>query len=798
MNDINITESFEAVVEEKTIVEEESKPKKHSRWEKISYYLFLSLAFLLPFWVIPFGGFSVAASKSLLVYVLVLASAIFYLIHVLYKGKVQYLKSIAMYALGGIVLVTLLSSIFSGLFSHSFFGAGSEVGTFSFIFILSVALFLTTVFFRNEKNALRFFFLFIASSFVVFACQLIRSVFGVTFGGLLVNKTDTLLGSWNDLSVFFGFIALISVIVLEFFGEKLNYLKSGAKWRMILYLILGCSILVAAVTNFTTTWIILGALLLVFFVYLFSAFGRKRNFISLPFLIILLSVFFILARPLMGDLATSMGFDLVNVRPSWGITFDIAKQTLGTDAKNLFLGSGPNTFANEWLKFKPVDINQTMFWAVSFQSGIGFLPTLAVTSGILGSLVWLFFLGIIFYYGIRAVGYSENNIIKSLLFGSFLGSVYLWIFAFVYNPGIFILTLTFLITGLFLAMLTRSGYLQMKEVSFTEKTSLGFVFSLVAVLILIIGIAGFYMLFQKYWAIYSYNKGFEAFNIEGDLAKAEGYFLNASRFDKQDKYYRSLAELGMIKISVVLQQQLPKEEVRVQFQNVLASTVENAQTAINLNPSGLSNWLVLGRVFENIIPMGIQGSREAALDAYRKASEIAPTDPRPFLSSARVEVQAENNEEARNYLISALNLKRNYTSALFLLSQITAQEGDLENAIRQTEAARLTAPNDVGVLFQLGMLYYQNKDYDNAQPVFEKIVSLNPSYSNARYFLGLVYDKKDNTKSAIGQFEAIQVLNPDNVEVKKILSSLKAGRSALSSIDSAPEEREEPPIDEEE
>ncbi len=799
MEDINIKKETFGVTKEvdsQEISKDKIQTKKKHHWEKISYYLFLALAFLLPFWVIPFGGFSVAASKAVLVYVLVLVSAIFYLIHVLSEGKISYLKSIALYALGGIVLISFFSALFSGSFLHSLFGAGSEVGTFSFIFILSIALFLTTVFFREEKRALSFSFLFIVSSFIVFICQLIRFVFDVDFGGILASKTNTLLGSWADLSVFFGFIGLVSIIVLEFFGEKLNYLKSGFKWRLFLYLILFFSLLVMVITNFVTTWIVFGFLLLVFFVYLFSAFGKKRNFISLPFLIILLSVFFILARPLTGELVASMGFDVVEIRPSWGVTLDITKQTLNDGAKNLFLGSGPNTFTYQWLKFKPVDINQTMFWAVGFQSGVGFLPTLFITTGLLGIFAWLFFLGIIFYYGIKAVGYSENDIVKSLLFGSFLGSAYLWIFTFIYNPGIFVLILTFLVTGLFLAMLAKSGYLQTREFSFIDKTSFGFVFSLVAVLMLIISISGFYMLFQKYWAIYSYNKGLMAFNIGGDLEKAEGYFVKAARFDKQDRYYRSLAELGMVKIAVILKQQLPKEEAKTQFQNVLADTVQNAQTAVDLNPTGLSNWFVLGQVYENIIPLKVQGSREAALEAYSRASKIAPTDPRPFLLSARVEAQSGKNEEARAYLISALELKRNYTAALFLLSKITAQEGDLKNAIAQTEAARLTAPNDIGVLFQLGMFYYQDKDYGNAQPVFEKIISLNPNYSNARYFLGLVYEKNGNDPAAIKQFEAIQELNPDNTEVKKILSNLRAGKYALSNIDPEPEDREEPPIEE--
>ncbi|MFC1756613.1 tetratricopeptide repeat protein [Patescibacteria group bacterium] len=798
MEDINIK------IEESEVINSESseKPaKSNTNWGKVSYYLFLTLAFLLPFWILPFGGLSLAISKSLLVYVLVLAAAIFYLIQVLQEGKIIYPKSIAFLALAVILLVTLLSALFSVSRPSSFFGIGSEVSTFSFLLILGIAAFMIVSLFRSEKSVLTFFFLFIVSSLIVFLVQIFSSVFGFSFGGLLPSKTDNLIGSWNELGIFFGFIGLISVIVLEFFGDNLAVLNSGRKWRVFIFFILGVSLLTMAIVNFTSVWIVFGLFLLVFLVYLFSSSGREKNLIRLPFFIILIALFFVLARPLVGDLSSSMGLDMLEVRPSWGATFSVVKETLSVGAKNTIIGSGPNTFVYDWIKFKPVEINETMFWNVRFQNGIGLLPSIIANTGILGILGWLTFLSMILYYGIRTVNYSENNTTKGLLFGSFIGSVYLWVFAIIYVPGNFLLTLAFLVTALFVAMLARAGLLEMKEFSFSGKSSISFVSSLVAVLLLIVSIAGFYLVFQKYVAVYSYVQGLRTFNTEADLDRAENLFLRAARFDKQDRYYRTLSETGLVRLSLLLQRDLPQEEARMQFQNILATTVQHAQTAVDINNIDPSNWMMLGEVYHNIVPFQIEGAREAALSAYSNALAVSPSDPSPFLSAAQVEVTSGNYEEAKSYLASALNIKRNYTSALFLLSQITAQEGDLESAIQQTEVARLTAPNDVGVLFQLGMLYYQNEDYSNAQSVFERIIVINPNYSNARYFLGLVYDMDGEEDLAIEQFEIIQSLNPDNTEVQQILFNLNAGRSALASIsppEPAPEEREEPPIDEEE
>ena len=84
--------------------------------------------------------------------------------------------------------------------------------------------------------------------------------------------------------------------------------------------------------------------------------------------------------------------------------------------------------------------------------------------------------------------------------------------------------------------------------------------------------------------------------------------------------------------------------------------------------------------------------------------------------------------------------------------------------------------------------------------MFERTIQLSPNYSNARYFLGLIYDRESEVKAkALEQFLIIAALNPDNDEVKKIITNLRAGRSALFGIvppAPAPQQRTEAPISE--
>ncbi|MFC1625324.1 tetratricopeptide repeat protein [Patescibacteria group bacterium] len=764
--------------------------------KNISRFFLVVMIFLLPFWFLPIDSFNLNVSKSILISVLVLLSAIFYLIHLLQEGKIKIPKSFALYVLGVLLIVVFVSSVFSGLISFSIFGNVGETGTASFFLFLFVIFCLTIQLFESKRDILRLLFFIISSSLVLFISQFVHYFLDFSFWGTLATRLDNLLGGWNELAIFFGFIALVSIVFLEFFNKK------SLLFRLLLFVSLGVSLLVMIFVNFTMAWLVFGICVVMFFVYLLSCSVDTRSLIGIPLFVILISVFFILGQSLVGDMVSSVGLDSFEVRPSWGATSQIIKETLSSGVKNIVLGSGPNTFVFDWLKFKPLDINQTVFWATRFQGGIGLLPSFVATLGVLGSMAWLVFLAFFLLYGLQSINYkTEDRDTKFLLLATFLGSLYLWVFTIVYLPGQFLLILTFLITGLFFAMRIKINRIKSSEFVFVKNSTFGFASALLIVFLLISSVTVFYLFFQKYWSVYSYNNGVLAFN-KGNLGKAETYFAKAVRFDQLDRYYRALSEIGIVRLSDFVNQQenLTPEESMSQLQNILAFTIQNAQNATRANSSDPLNWMMLGQVYESIIPLQIEGARTIALDSYKKALEVSPLDPRPLLASARVEIQSGNNEEARRFLSLSLNLKGDYTPSLFLLSKIAAQEGDIDNAIRQTELARLSAPNDVGILFQLGLLYYQKNDYKRAQETLERTVNINPQYSNARYFLGLSYDNLNSGQKAIEQFEFIEKLNSGNAEVKRILTNLRAGRSALSDIsppELAPEEREELPIEEE-
>jgi tetratricopeptide (TPR) repeat protein len=208
--------------------------------------------------------------------------------------------------------------------------------------------------------------------------------------------------------------------------------------------------------------------------------------------------------------------------------------------------------------------------------------------------------------------------------------------------------------------------------------------------------------------------------------------------------------------------------------------------------------MTLGRVYEAVVPLKVDGAYESAKAVYEQALGQNPHSPAIMLAMARLEIAHADNAAARERISQALREKNNYTEAIFLLSQVEAAEGNIKAAIQSVEAASVISPNDPTVFFQLGLLRWEDKNYQGAAGALERAVALNPNYANAKYFLGLAYDRINKKSEAIGQFTDLKTANPDNQEIDLILKNLKAGRAPFSNaeppIDTKPEKRSTLPV----
>jgi len=769
-----------------------------------SFGILIAVAFLLPIFFLPLVGISLDYAKNISLQIAVAASLILWLIARLRAGKLSLPKTPLLYFVFLIPLIFLISSFYSSSLSNSMFGFGNESGTVITILVLFLVMLLSSIHFQTINRVFHLYFWVLTSSIILALYHLARLVLGVDFLSfdIFTSPSSSLVGKWNDLAVFFSFVSILSLSAL--------YLPhAGRIVKIFMSLILLLSLFFVALVNFSFAWVLIGVFSLIIFVYLISFLGEQsiidgekfqlniNKSVLLPLIISVISILFLIpGNPASNYLAQKFNISYIEARPSWGATTNIVKNTLKTDP---ILGAGPNRFAEQWGKFKPISVNESVFWRTDFNFGVGIVPSFAVTTGLLGILAWIVFFAWLVFTGAKfAITKNQNKGAHYLVFSSFIFSLYLWTAVIFYVPGISIFALAFLMTGVFIASLVSSGSIKNLEFSFLENRKIGFVSVLVIIILIITSIVGGYFFIQRMVSGYFFSNGIKEFNVNGDVVSAESSILRASRLYKSDVYYRSLSETQIAKINLILSKgDGGEEEIRAQFQTTLGNAIDNARKAISLDKAGYLNWASLGKVYESIVLVGVEGAYENAISSYNKVLLLNPKNPGIHLMLARTEISRGDLIKAKEHISGALELKSNYTEAIFLLSQIQAGEGKLGVAIETAEKASILSPNDIGVFFQLGFLKYQKKDYRGAISALERAVALQPVYSNAKYFLGLSYAKVGRTTDAILQFQDIEYLNPGNAEVEKVLNNLKNGRDLFADIaPPLPEDRDGLPIEE--
>ncbi len=776
---------------------------------KLSYWVLLSVTALLPIFFLPISFISTQFGTSLLFSFGVIVSAVFYIVTGITKGSLDLPKP-AKYILGFSALVPVvyfLAGIYLGFSRMAFFGYTFDTNTVGFVLLSFVYMFLVSVLFREKSKMMMAIKLTSASSALFALFVLVRVMTeGKSLGfGVFSNVTTTMLGTWNNVAVLFGLGTIVSMLTLEL-------LRPSKMGKVLTYAGMVVSLFLVALVNFTAVWITLGVFSFLYIVYgVFSSnsgeyagLSMKQKLMKSPKLtlvVLLLSVVFVVWSATYGAfLANKLKAVNIEVRPSLSTTLDIAKNTLRD--KPLF-GSGPNTFATQWLAYKPTDIVASVFWNTDFANGIGIIPTFIVTTGLIGILSWLLFMCFYVYLGVKSIFVRmEDEQSKYLVVTTFFASLFMWVVAFIYVPSTSIFALTFFWSGMFFASIYNAGIVPVVNKQFNLNPKIGFVSSVVMVASLVAMLSLGYGLYRSSLSLWYFQKSSYALNNNNDTKNSESYMLKAILAVPNDIYYRSLSEIYIVKLNEILSQDpktVKQEEVQKQFTDGLTSAITAAKTATDRDPSNYLNWVSLGRVYDAVsIPqLNITGAYETAQLTYIEALKRNPKNPGILMLLARLAVNRNDLKQAEVYAQQAVQLKNNYLDAYFLLSQIEVANGNINGAIKSVTSASVIDPTNPAIFFQLGLLKYNQGDFAGAVNALEKATTMTPDYANAKFFLGLSYEVLKDHEKAIKQFEDLKVSNPDSKEVDAILTNLKAGKSIFNNpADSKPEKGKELPLKE--
>lgn len=761
--------------------------KRIEFFNRLSFITLLSTIFLSLFFFIPYVPVTLEASKGFLLSVGTTLSVFFWLIARLGEGKFTIPRDRLIIFAGIIPLIFLAASFFSSSLYISLFGSGFEMGTFGSMLILFVLFFLSSMYFQTEKRLWYFFGAFFIGALILSIFELINIFIGFDrfLPGLLQGvSSGNLVGSWNNFALLFGLVVLVSLFSIEF-------LKSKKLFLILQYFLLLTGLFFIVIINIPMVWILVGVFSIIIFVYNVSIQhagikivhgGEGKRFPLTSLFVVLICFSFVIGTNSLGNLISKyVNLSNTEVRPSIVTTAQVAWKAI---KHNPAFGTGPNTFVMDWSLWQPKDIAQTIFWNSDFNNGYSTLSTFIVTTGILGFLAWILFFAVFFIRGIQSLRIALKDPLSNyFIMTTFMISLYTWISFIVYTPNILMLMLAFASSGILIGILVYRQVVPVKEFSFLNDPRNSFFAILVLMFLMIATLSVTYLYVEKFTSVIYFSKGLNTNNTMESLSRSEGMIVNAISLDKNDVYYRTLSQVYVAEIGVLVNdQKISPEALKSNLQQLVNFAQNSASMAVSQNPKQYINYVNLGNVYASLEPLSIQGSYESAVTSYTKASELAPNNPSILLARAQLEFIKKNNDEARKFIEKALALKLNYTDALFLLAQIETNEGNNAGAIKQVERAVELNPNDSTIFFRLGLLRYNNASYTSAIGAFEQAVLLDNAYWNARYFLGLSYQKVGRNTDALIQFKILSQVMPDNEDVKKAIDSLSNVQASAAPI----------------
>jgi tetratricopeptide (TPR) repeat protein len=688
----------------------------------------------------------------------------------------------------------VLSTLFSGSGVRAgFLGTELETDTLGFMIILAAFASIVALTFRRSAQDRIFFKVGSIVYGILLAAQIVFLILGHVASAKF-SPTANLVGTFSDLGMLAGLGVTLSLLALRFLSLK-------TLTKRFVWIAGAVALFIIALVNSSFIWALVSMTALGLFIEsimrrapvtvdedfdgVAEVSGDSEPQMSIetknlaaPLAVLVVSLFFIIGGGTIGaSLVNALGTNYLDVRPSWQSTFAVGSHTY---ASSPLFGSGPGSFGSQWLTFRDRSLNDTVFWNVDFTSGIGVIPTSAITTGIVGLLAWLAFLGLFFFIGIRALLFRapEEPYARFVSIATFVGATYIMVLAVATNPGPVVLLTGFFLAGLFVSSLRYGGSRREWGIIFSRNPRVGFVIVFGLTLLLLASVVAAYVVVERYLGSVAYAQAVQDLNA-GNLAAGSADINRSLLFAPSDRAYQLAAAASISQMQTIANNtNLTPSQAQQQFQAALSTGIQAATLATQIAPNNYRNWVVLGNVYQAVVPLKIQGAYDNAKAAYAKAIALNPTNPTLPFALAQLEIAQGNGPAAEADLTKAIGLKRDYTQATLLLSQLQVQEGKAKDALQAAEAALYFAPADPNVLFQVGILRLGTGNTDGAISALSSAVQQNTQYANARFFLAVAYANKGQFPQALDQLNAISNLSADNAKaVAPDIALLKAGKN---------------------
>ena len=164
---------------------------------------------------------------------------------------------------------------------------------------------------------------------------------------------------------------------------------------------------------------------------------------------------------------------------------------------------------------------------------------------------------------------------------------------------------------------------------------------------------------------------------------------------------------------------------------------------LSIQPPTADTMLGVASSYQNL------GNNDKAIEFYKKAFELAPTNSDIAYYVAALYAEKEDFDNAKIYVDKSLSLNKTNKQAKELYDNIKAQ---------------LSSQS-----LQKAIALFDKEKYDESLEILNQIISANPKEAYALYYRGMISDTKEKYSDSIGDYKKAISLNPDLIIVNYLI-----------------------------
>ncbi|RJR29766.1 hypothetical protein C4564_01645 [Candidatus Microgenomates bacterium] len=331
-------------------------------------------------------------------------------------------------------------------------------------------------------------------------------------------------------------------------------------------------------------------------------------------------------------------------------------------------GTGPETFAFAYYKFRPVEHNLTSEWDFLYNRAHNEFLNIAATSGLIGLGSYLFLIGMVYVMGLKMLFVKDENKSK-LLIAAILGS-----YTAMHVSNFF--GFSVVMTGLFFFLLPAIVFavkpVPTTKTQITNGKQLFFISTVLIVALLILRQV------VNFWIADSYYAQAANLRRQGYLEEAHQNILHAVALRPGEPVFideQSSIASGLFTTSL-------EAEDATAAAKFSREALAASNKTLTISRQNVNFWKNRTRVLYDLSLIAPEFTTEA-LESLTIARELAPTDAKIAYNMAILLGEAERFDEAIAELDRAIALKPDYRDVYIAQSIYYEQQGNT-NAARKS------------------------------------------------------------------------------------------------------------------